>query len=122
MTDKTFTDEEIVKALECCSAYDADWCADCPVLGRCHKEPNLLEREALALINRQKAELADERAKAKMCTDVIARQDKKIAEQEREIARLKGETFYSPEDISNMTPKQIRENYSAIMGSMKKWS
>lgn len=33
----------------------------------------------------------------------------------------KGKTFYSPEDVSKMTPEQVRENYSAIMDSMKEW-
>ena len=120
MTDKTFTDEEIVKALECCFVMSN--CEGCPWEDVELGCVGVLGAQAFSLINRQKAELADERAKAKMCTDVIARQDKKIAEQEKEIAMLKGETFYSPEDISNMTPKQIRENYSAIMDSMKKWS
>lgn len=121
MTDKTFTDEEIVKALECCFVMLS--CEGCPC-----REPveqgclGAIGVQAFSLINRQKAEMADERAKSKMCADVIARQDKQIAEQKREIARLKGEPFYSPEDISKMTPKQIRENYSAIMDSMKKWS
>ena len=44
--DKKFTDEEIIKALECCK----DCCCK-----QCDEEPNF--QEAIDLINRQKAEI-----------------------------------------------------------------
>lgn len=94
MTDKTFTDEEIVKALECCFAMGD--CGRCPAQKINDGCVGMIGVQAFSLINRQKAELADERAKSKMCADVIARQDKKIAEQEREIARLKERHFILP--------------------------
>lgn len=46
MTDKKFTDEEIIKALECCK----DCCCK-----QCDEEPDF--QEAIDLINRQKAEI-----------------------------------------------------------------
>ena len=33
-----------------------------------------------------------------------------------------GKDFYSPEEVRKMTQKQVRENYQAIMDSMKIWS
>ena len=33
-----------------------------------------------------------------------------------------GKDFYSPEEVRKMTQKQVRENYQAIMNSMKIWS
>lgn len=119
MTDKTFTDEEIVKALEVCA------------INATRREGiftyqgiplRILCKDALDLINRQKAEIAGNKAIMGECAKLIEGLGKQIDKQKREIARLKGETFYSPEDISKMTPKQIRENYSAIMESMQKWS
>lgn len=48
------TDNEIIKALECCSYYDV--CLNCPCFSFCGCTPELLE-SALDLINRQKAEI-----------------------------------------------------------------
>lgn len=55
MTDHKFTDDEIIKALECCSSNNNSNCKECPYddMG-CE-----FERDALALINRQKAKIAD---------------------------------------------------------------
>ena len=63
MTDKKLTDEEIIKRLEKCVKrgdrnYDTDIVLD--------------------LINRQKAQLADERAKIEICAETISRQDTEI--------------------------------------------
>lgn len=52
MTDKKFTDEEIIKALECC-AY-SDGCERCQYSKQCNGGEHLIN--ALDLINRQKAE------------------------------------------------------------------
>lgn len=49
------TDEQIIKALECCNAYD---CETCSALKYCdYMHPGALARASLALINRQKAEI-----------------------------------------------------------------
>lgn len=29
--------------------------------------------------------------------------------------------YFSPEEVRKMTPREVRENYTAIMGSMKEW-
>ena len=57
-----FTDDEIIKALECCRTIDGNDCSTCPYYGK-HYEigsggcSNHLVNDALALINRQKAEI-----------------------------------------------------------------
>ena len=60
------TDNEIIKALECCSYYDV--CLNCPCFSFCGCTPELLE-SALDLINRQKAEI--ERLNRILNTDVV---------------------------------------------------
>lgn len=61
MTDKKFIDdEEIIKALECCiSTTTAEACVRCPFNKQklCDKDQWALEKYALDLINRQKAEI-----------------------------------------------------------------
>ena len=56
MTEHKFTDEEIIKALECCTNKDRKYCTNCPLKNEfvC---VNQLASEALDLINRQKAEI-----------------------------------------------------------------
>lgn len=54
------TDNEIIKALECCvSSISSDACNGCPFdeKGICDKDTQATERYALDLINRQKAEI-----------------------------------------------------------------
>lgn len=60
MSDKKFTDEEIIKALECCISATTDGaCVGCPFNKQklCDKDQWALERYALDLINRQKTEI-----------------------------------------------------------------
>ena len=61
MTEHKFTDEEIIKALECCSSAECEKCKYVPQ-GDCYQGSlacnDDLMRSALDLINRQKAEVA----------------------------------------------------------------
>lgn len=76
------TDNDIIKALEyCASSKTSDACKGCPLLrdnGSCRDDGLLLYESALEIINRQKAEITDLKAKKKICAEVIARQDKEI--------------------------------------------
>ena len=57
MTDKKLTDNEIIKALECCSCETIMYCEDqCPFYKKCMKDEPL-SKYALDLINRQKSEI-----------------------------------------------------------------
>ena len=51
------TDNEIVKALECCCSVDVNACDNCPFHERCYNNNEWIEKEAIDLINRQKAEI-----------------------------------------------------------------
>ena len=53
-TERKFTDEEIEKALECCSSYDCD---GCPLYSPTINCVILLPQKALELVKRQKAEI-----------------------------------------------------------------
>lgn len=53
MTDKKFTDEEIIEALEC--HINAEDCVGCEMFGRC--DEIILTKLVLDLINRQKSEI-----------------------------------------------------------------
>ena len=64
MEEKKLTDEEIVKALECCSGgITGETCKNCPLnlsnsgVEACYYDDTILEKYALDLINRQKAEI-----------------------------------------------------------------
>lgn len=60
MSDKEFTDEEIITGLECCiSTTTNEACVECPFNKQklCDKDQWALERYALDLINRQKSEI-----------------------------------------------------------------
>ena len=59
------TDEQIIKALEICSDKLIISCPDdCPFYDECEEDLYVLKRQALDLINRQKAEI--ERLKKKI--------------------------------------------------------
>lgn len=79
MTDKKLTDEEIIKALECCiSATTEEACAGCPFNKQklCDKDQWALERYAFDLINRQKAEIE----KMKECPKCVYEYDGEVTE------------------------------------------
>ena len=59
MTDNKLTDNEIIKALECCATQFPSGCAkkECPMINECQTDLKAVERFALSLINRQKAEI-----------------------------------------------------------------
>ena len=63
MMERKFTDEEVIKALECCNDNSNKGCDDCPFDGATHDdEPwcvDKLNSCILALINRQNAEIAE---------------------------------------------------------------
>lgn len=54
MTDHKFTDDEVIKALECCSSYDCD---SCPLYSPTINCVILLPQKALELVERQRAEI-----------------------------------------------------------------
>ncbi len=72
MTDKKFTDEEIIETLECC-AY-SDGCERCQCSKQCDGAEHLIN--ALDLINRQKAEIE----RLKECPKCVYEYDGEVTE------------------------------------------
>lgn len=58
MTEHKYTDEEVIKALECCSKSGMLNCRACPYEASCNMGESKMQAHALDLINRQKAEVA----------------------------------------------------------------
>ena len=87
-------DNEIIKALECCSGGDSACENDCPIKEGCESPILTMEwliKQALDLINRQKADLKQKDTEI----DILIRKKEtlrdEIAEQKAEIERLKAE-------------------------------
>ena len=80
------TDNEIIKALECCCGTAHDSCRDCPYDDTGCEDK--LEKDALDLINRQKAEIAELQHKIKCYNSTIFELEEHIEEQKEEIEEL----------------------------------
>lgn len=80
MTDKKFTDEEIIEALDLCTQQNGSIpCYDCPCWNDDEQECKGIDYTAtLNLIKRQKAEIENAKARIKICAEVIERQDAEI--------------------------------------------
>lgn len=85
----------VVEGLErCISTTTAEACVGCPFNKQklCDKDQWTLERHALELINRQKAEDDSAKAKIKICAKVIERQDAEIERLKNRISEQKAYT------------------------------
>ena len=80
------TDNEIIKAWECCTSERTNSCFKCPFYKLCDDDNFSLVKATLDLINRQKAEI-------KKCENIIRLADKTIEKQSAEIKRLEQENF-----------------------------
>ena len=101
------TDEQIIKALECCAYWESDKsCEDCPENTYGFGCGNKLAKHSLDLINRQKAEIEElysdkiiaethEKAAKDLCVDCA----KQHEEAKAEIKRLKERISYLEESI-----------------------
>ena len=88
-------DAEIIKALECCSEYKT-FCDECSYrLKRVEYCDSDLLKDAIALINRQKSEIAILIRKKDTLKD-------EIAEQQAEIERLKGDLAFREKQLDNL--------------------
>lgn len=96
MTDKKYTDEEIIKALEC--HINAEDCVGCEMFGRC--DEIILTKLVLDLINRQKSENLELKLKVNellVYKQEVTKNNMKNYEiyksQKAEIEKLKGSTI-----------------------------
>lgn len=114
MTDKKLTDEDVVEGLErCISTTTAEACEGCPFNKQnlCNKDQWALERYALDLINRQKAEADSAKAKIKICAEVIERQHAEIERLKNRISEQKAYTAELQNKIVKL--KDYNENLLA---------
>ena len=108
MSERKYTDEEIVKALECCQSHTITDCRDCPNRASGHNCVNELMRNALDLINRQKAEIERLKAEQMMAEGYAdALEERAKAEAIREFAERVMALIYSADDINPVTEWQI---------------
>ena len=59
MNERKYTDEEVIKALECCSKESMINCRNCPYEADCNMGGSKMQADALDFINRQKAEIEE---------------------------------------------------------------
>lgn len=125
MTEHKFTDDEIIRALECCvSSTTNEACDGCPLNTEegCETHSHLLESLALDLINRQKAEIERLISRVSVLAEIekdyalkygddfdVSIVKKQIkAEAIKEFAqRLKAEKAYSTERHENIVPVAV---------------
>ena len=108
------TDNEIVKALECCISVDGD-CRQCPANDFCENDENDFLGLLLDLINRQKAEIENMRKNLKFVHEIMLKSDQKIrTEAIKEFAeRLKEQIFIKKdkplyfEKIDNLVKEMV---------------
>lgn len=99
--DNKLTDNEIIKALECCISDDKgihEACRNCPLQGKNVDCPEYIRASALDLINRQKAEIERYKGVIKLLeNDVKTAKDEAIKDcirRLKQIERQKGEYGY----------------------------
>ena len=105
------TDNEIIKALECCIHDDYDYCKECPYLKNkpCHEG---LIQDAFDLINRQKAEIERLERHTEMYHEVRAEAVKEFAELLKEHIRDYHPYYYviDEEVVDNLVEEMVGEN------------
>jgi chromosome segregation ATPase len=119
MTDRKFTDDEIIKALECCVRNDNTGCKECPInpnhgnYGYC---TNLALTHALALINRQKVEIES----LKIANEKMYSANK---EQEAEIESLNAIHADMTESLrlAAEANKDMQAEINKLKGSRNRW-
>ena len=102
MTEREYTDEEVIKALECCINDNCDNCPD--TFGNC--EHNAM-RNALDLINRQKAEIDILVRKHDTLLDEIADKQAEIENLQKINAKLFRDFQCAEELISDTHDKML---------------
>ena len=91
MTEHKYTDEEVIKALECCCSTSVVNCNKCTYAKPAIDDycANILMRDALDLINRQKAETAALTSAVDNSTKEFLKLHDAYQDQKAEIERLK---------------------------------
>lgn len=94
MNEHKFTDEEIIAGLEqCIVSITVDACEGCPFDDFCNEDVYILEKEALGLIRRQKAEIERLERHTKMHDEIQAEAIKEFADRLKAKAKM-GRGYY----------------------------
>ena len=106
------TDNEIIKALK---KHSMGLCSNCKVekTTLCNNCISEIERNALDLINRQQAQLADERAKIEICAETISRQDAEIERLNNNISAMATTLSNSAKETKAEAIKEFAERLKA---------
>lgn len=86
MSNHKFTDDDVIKALECCGGQG---CKECPFNCNCATCIMTLQESALALINRQKAEIENLQAVHADMTESLRLAAEANKDMQAEIKKLK---------------------------------
>ena len=118
------TDKEIIKAFDCCIGdTDGKDCFGCPLyeIDDCQAHLNL---DALDLINRQKAEIEQQKAKCVKCgektTKTILNLQELLAEKNADIDMLNNNISIMVATMSNSTKDTKAEAYKEFAEKLKK--
>ena len=83
------TDEQIIKALECCAKDETNICDQCPYDKICAEDPDVITNDVINLIKNQKTEIEKLTEQNHIFLDTIYDEQYKISELEKEIDRYK---------------------------------
>ena len=107
MTDKKFTQKEVIKALECCSEPAGKCCCEeCPLHHRDDSCTTALIKQAVELVKRLKTRIVRYQLKNTNQRNALASLNKKVAEQRAEIERLSQPVFIM--ETNEMTDDEIK--------------
>ena len=102
----TYTDEEIIKALECCANYEKQ-CIGCPIRSECN--PNVLEKYALDLVTRQKAIIEKSEKVEHFADKTIETANAEIERLEKELMKCKLEKEMLYQTVEEIKSEAIKE-------------
>lgn len=106
---KKFTDEQIIKALECCSTdVQENPCPKCAFYNK-HRCSTLMLNAASDIINRQKV-------KIKSLKQIINEQDKEVLKLQNRIIFWRKNLNYQPEKIKSEAIKDFAERLKEKFG------
>ena len=107
-------DSEIIKALECCACMDNNYCVHCPLYTDTSNKCSLvLMKNALDLINRQKAEIERlERILTTRC-EHCPRDNTTLV---KEVAERLIDLIYEADDVNPVNEWQIRNLVKETVG------
>lgn len=109
INDYEDTNNKIIKAMECCSipTLMSRKCEGCPMKVEGALCFSRLAHDTIHLIKRLQAEKADERAKKEMFIEIVARQDKEIANLEVELKAMRAAANGYKAEVEKLHPYKL---------------